>query len=96
MLLRLLLGTGTLFLSIVLGALALVYVGINYPETLTVMLSGARDVKDMITGTSLDPHYNIWVQFLLDERQLLLLFFTICARAVLAILTWPFFLAAGR
>ena len=96
MLLRLLLGTGTLFLSIVLGALALVYVGINYPETLSTLLAGARDVKDMITGTSLDPHYNIWVQFLLDERQLLLLFFTILARIVLAIVTWPVYLLIGR
>ena len=40
----------------------------------------------MITSTGLDPKYNIWVELLLEERQLLFMFFTIAARIVLGIL----------
>lgn len=90
MLLRLLLGTSTIFISLILGAFALALVGYNYPETLSQMLGWARDVKSVITSTGIDPKYNIWVELLLEERQLLFMFFTIAARIFLALLTAPF------
>jgi hypothetical protein len=88
--LRLLIGTSTIFLSLVLGAFALALVGYYSPETLSTMLGWARDLKGVITGTGLDPKYNIWVELLLEERQLLFMFFTIAARIVLAIIALPF------
>jgi hypothetical protein len=90
MLLRLFLATSTIFLSLILGAFALAYVGYTYPETLSEMLAWARDLKGVITNTGLDPKYNIWLELLLEERQLLFMFFTIAARIVLAILAAPF------
>lgn len=90
MFLRLLLGTSTIFLSLILGAFALAVVGYNWPETLSQMLAWARDLKGVITSTGIDPKYNIWVELLLEERQLLFMFFTIAARIVLALLAAPF------
>ena len=90
MLLRLLLGTSTIFLSLILGAFALAVVGYNSPETLSQMLGWARDLKGVITTTGIDPKYNIWVELLLEERQLLFMFFTIAARIVLALIAAPF------
>ena len=90
MLLRLLVGTSTIFLSLVLGAFALAVVGYNSPETLSTMLGWARDLKGVITTTGIDPKYNIWVELLLEERQLLFMFFTIAARIVLALIAAPF------
>jgi hypothetical protein len=92
MLLRLLLGTSTIFLSLILGAFALAFVGYNWPETLSQMLGWARDLKSVITSSGIDPRYNIWVELLLEERQLLFMFFTIAARIVLALLAAPFVL----
>jgi hypothetical protein len=86
MLLRLLLGTSTIFLSLILGALALAFVGYESPETLSQMLAWARDLKGVLTNTGLDPKYNIWVELMLEERQLLFMFFTIGARIFLGIL----------
>jgi len=86
MLLRLLLGTSTIFLSLILGALALAFVGYESPETLSQMLAWARDLKSVLTNTGLDPKYNIWVELMLEERQLLFMFFTIGARIFLGIL----------
>jgi hypothetical protein len=90
MFLRLLLGTGTIFLSMILGAFALAVVGYNWPMALSEMLAWARDLKSIITSTGIDPKYNIWVELLLEERQLLFMFFTIAARIVLAIIVAPF------
>jgi hypothetical protein len=86
MLLRLLISTSTIFLSLVLGAFGLAAVGYYSPETLSQMLGWARELKGVITNTGLDPAYNIWVELLLEERQLLFMFFTIAARIVLGIL----------
>lgn len=90
MFLRLLLSTSTIFLSLILGAVALAFVGYNWPETLSQMLGWARDLKGVITSSGLDPRYNIWVELLLEERQLLFMFFTIAARIFLALLAAPF------
>ena len=61
-------------------------VGYNSPETLSTLLGWARQLKSLITGTGLDPKYNIWVEVLLEERQLLFMFFTIAARLIIGIL----------
>ena len=62
MLLRLLLGTSTIFLSLVLGAFALAFVGYQSPETLSAMLAWARDLKAVLTNTgSASPKYTIKV-----------------------------------
>ncbi len=90
MLLRLLVSTSTIFLSMIVGAFALALVAYNSPETLSMMLGWARDLKGVITGTGIDPKYNIWVELLLEERQLLFMFFTIGARIFLALLAAPF------
>lgn len=86
----LLLSTGNIFLSLIFGALMLALVGYNYPETLSDMLVWARELKAWITSRGLEPKYNIWLELLLEERQLLFMFFTIIARVLLFILTAPF------
>jgi hypothetical protein len=63
---------------------------------LSYMLGIARDVKAAITGTGLDPKYNIWVEVLLEERQVLFMFFTIAARILMAIVSGFFMLLFRR
>jgi hypothetical protein len=75
--------------SLILGALLMAFVAIYSPETLSVMLEWARSFKALITGTGLNAKYNIWLQLLLEERQLLLMFFTVIARILLAIVAYP-------
>ena len=82
---RIIFSTSSIFLSLVLGALALALVGINYPEVLSYMLGWAKQLKSGITSTGLAAKYNIWIELLLEERQLLFMFFTIGARIALAL-----------
>ena len=96
MFLNLLLSTASIFVSLVLGALALALVGYNYPETLSEMLRWARELKVIITSSGLAPKYNIWLELLLEERQLLFMFFTIGARIVLGLLFGLTALMLGR
>lgn len=84
--LRLLFSMSSLFFSLVLGAIMLGLVGYNSPETLSYLLARAGELKHLITSTGLDPKYNIWVEVLLEERQLLFMFFTITARLIIGIL----------
>lgn len=85
--LRVIFATSNILLSLILGALALAFVGINSPETLSMMIGWARSLKGTITSLGIKPQYNIWLELLLEERQLLFMFFTIAARIVLAIIT---------
>ena len=87
MLLRLLMSTGNIFFSLVLGAIALAFVGYNDPELLSVFLGWARDLKAVIVGAGLNPKYNIWLELLLEERQLLFMGFTIVARILLSMVS---------
>ena len=96
MTLRLLMSTGNVFLSLVLGAIAIAMVGIHYPETLSVLLGWARELKLFLTTRGLDPRYNIWVELLLEERQLLFMGFTIAARILLSLITGFVAFVLGR
>lgn len=87
--LYILLSIGNIVFSLILGALLMAFVAIYSPETLSVMLEWARSFKALITGTGLDAKYNIWLQLLLEERQLLLMFFTVIARFILAAISYP-------
>jgi hypothetical protein len=60
------------------------------PETLSLLLAWARSFKSLITGTGLEARYNIWLELLLEERQLLFMGFTIFARILIGIAALPF------
>jgi len=87
--LRILLSTGNILLSLILGALLMALVAIYSPETLSTLLGWAHSFKGLITGTGLNAKYNIWLELLLEERQLLFMGFTIFARILLGLLAYP-------
>jgi hypothetical protein len=93
---RILLSTGNIIFSLVLGAIALAFVGIHYPETLDQIITVASSVKGYIVNTNLPPKYNVWVRLLLEEKQLVFMFFTILVRIALAIVQSIVFTFFGR
>jgi hypothetical protein len=94
--LRIFLSIGNIVLSLILGAVLIAVVAINSPETLSSSLRWAHSVKEVITGTSLDPKYNVWIEFLLDDRQIVFMGFVVLARILLALLALPFVLIRER
>jgi hypothetical protein len=90
--LRILLSVATIAFSLVLGAVLMAFTAIYAPDTLSSMMDGARWLKEVITNTGLAAKYNVWLRFLLDENQLVLMFFTIIARIILAIVAYPILL----
>lgn len=87
--LRIFLSAGNIFLSLVVGALLMALVAIYSPETLSELLAWARGFKALITGTGLAAKYNIWLELLLEERQLLFMGFTVVSRILLGLVTYP-------
>jgi hypothetical protein len=84
---RLLFSTGNIVFSLLLGAVLLAFVGINFPETLDRIINIAGTVKGYLTNTNLSAKYNVWVRLLLEEKQLVFMFFTIVARILMTIVT---------
>lgn len=88
--LRMLLATGNVFFSLVLGAIAFGFVFIKYPATMGSILDVASGLKAWLTSRGLSTEYNNWVRVLLDERQLVFMGFTVLMRILLSILTAAF------
>lgn len=74
----------TIFLSLLLGAIALAYVGVEHPDYLDVMLDTASDFKTwLLAHSALETKYNVWVKFLIQEQQFVFMFFVIVMRLLL-------------
>jgi hypothetical protein len=93
---RILFSTGNIVVSLLLGAIALAVVGINFPETLDKIINVAGTVKGYLVNTNLAAKYNVWVRLLLEEKQLVFMFFTVLARVLMSIVTWFLVLLFGR
>lgn len=96
---------GIIFLSLLLGALALAYVGVEHPSYLDVMLDAASDFKAwLLAHSALETKYNVWVKFLIQEQQFVFMFFVILMRLLLllvfsggaALFRWLWNVPAGR
>ena len=85
---RTLLAAGNMVTAFVLAILTIIFLGLNYPPIISTSLRWARSAKDVITGTGLNPSYNVWLEFLLEDRQLVFIGYTIIMRMVLALVTY--------
>ena len=88
--------TSNIFISLVLGALMLAFVGVTSPETLSYLIGWARSVKGALISTGIAPKYNVWIELLLEEKQLIFMFFTILARILMAAVVGAFRWLIGR
>lgn len=78
---------GIIFLSLLMGAVALAYVGVEYPAVLNSMLDQASDFKTwLLSRSALEDKYNVWVKFLIQEQQFVFMFFVIVMRIALLLL----------
>lgn len=84
--LRVLLATTGMMASLIIGALAMGAVWFWSPETMQELFQLASGLKSWLTSTGIEPRYNTFIWFLIEERQLVFLGFVIATRALLAIL----------
>ena len=85
---RTLLAAGNMVTAFMLAILTIIFLGLNYPPAVSESLRWARHAKDIITGTGLNPSYNVWLEFLLEDRQLVFIGYTIIMRMLLALVTY--------
>jgi hypothetical protein len=81
-----LIASANIFFSLILGAFALVFVSIQFPELFSYVLDFAGWLEDRIGGTDLNKKYNNWVRFLIGSQQLTFMFFVVTTRILLAII----------
>lgn len=86
---RVLLSAGGVFVALVLGALAFAFVFITYPDTMTMLLDRAGNIRASILARGFSSQHEAWLRVLLDDRQLVFIGFTVVMRVVLSILLYP-------
>jgi hypothetical protein len=89
---QILMSTGNVFASLVLGALAFGFVFIKFPGAMEQILNMAAGLKLWLTSRGVSPEYNNWMRVLLEERQLVFMGFTIVTRVLMvslvALVSW--------
>jgi hypothetical protein len=93
---RVLLAASNMVAAFILAILTIIFLGLNHPPAISASLRWARVAKDIITGTGLNPSYNIWLEFFLEERALVFIGYTILMRAVLALFGYGYYRLRGR
>ena len=87
---RVVFATSNIFLSLVLGALAMGFVWYLEPETMQNFFQWSSGVKTWIVNRGVEAKYNNFLWFLIEERQLVYMGFVMATRILLAILTSMF------
>lgn len=80
----------TFFISVIIAALALVLLGFYAPDLSIQMLDAAGVVENwlrdtLLPGAGVPATANYWVRWLIDDNQLLFLFFVVVARVIVSI-----------
>lgn len=83
--LRVFLATTNIFVSLVVGALAMGLVWYLSPDTMQSFFQSASGFKAWLTSLGIEPKYNNFIWFLIEERQLVFMGFVIATRVVFAI-----------
>jgi len=78
--------TLNIFFSLLLGAIAMAFIAVQFPEFMESLLDSGSWATDKIGDTGLDAKYNVWVKFLLNEQQIVFMGFVIVMRIILAVL----------
>jgi len=76
--------TFTIFLSFVLSYIMLIGMGILWPEGLDWLVQRAKDFEALILRPDIPVRYKVWMDLLIEEGAILLLFFTLIARIIVA------------
>lgn len=82
---------GIMAASLIIAALLVGYLALYHAAALDSSLTLAKVVESWIsntTNTGLSPEYNIWLQFLIDDKQLVFMFVVLVVRLVLAVGWW--------
>lgn len=77
--------TFTIFLSFVLSYVMLIALGVLYPEGLNWLVQRAKEVEALIVQPDIPVQYKVWLDLLIEEGAILLLFFTVIARIIIAL-----------
>ncbi len=94
----------TFFVSVIVASIALVSLGFYAPDLSNQMLNAAGGVENwlrdsLLPGAGVPSTVNYWTRWLIDDNQLLFLFFVVVARVVISMIlagiNWIYKAATG-
>jgi len=87
---KLIQASSIIFLSLLLGAVMLAIVAVEFPGAFGVALEWGAIAEDFVGSSNLDDKYNNWVKFLIAEEQIVFMGFVIIARIILSLIAGGF------
>ena len=85
-----------LFLSLILGLVAMGLFWFYFPEAFVQLQRSSSTVRDWIVGRPWSARTDSIIRFLLEDRQLLLISFVLAVRVALGVLALPIRALFGR
>jgi hypothetical protein len=82
---RFLLSLGNVFSSLIIGALALGIVWINFPNLALQLFRWAAVIRDWVVLANWPPQYEVALRFFVDERQIVYLGFVLASRIIVGL-----------
>lgn len=74
--------SGNIFVSVLLGAIAMVTCGLYFEESFKFILNSAEQVKAWLLALPMPTKYHNFVRLFLHESSFVFAFFTIAARVI--------------
>jgi hypothetical protein len=93
---RFLASFGNVFLSLILGVIAMGFFLIYYPDQINTALRTASVVREWIIAHTWSTRVESILRFLLEDRQLLLMGFVLTVRFLLGLIVLLFIVMAHR
>ena len=78
--------SGNIFVSVLLGAIAMVTCGLYFEETFKFILNSAEQVKTWLLALPMPTKYHNFVRLFLHESSFVFAFFTIVTRVIISAL----------
>ncbi|MHA6289320.1 hypothetical protein [Maricaulis sp. CAU 1757] len=82
--------TSTLFLSFILAIVMLSFIALTMEGVLHTLLNGADWVEDQLARLPVGGRWRAVIRYVVSDEKIVLLFFTIIARILIAVLASPF------
>ena len=94
---RYFLSLGNVFFSLILGALALAFCWIYFPEFTLALFKYASSLREWIFSQGMSAKYEVMVRALVDDRQIVYMGFVLLTRvAVSLLLAFMYWLFGGK
>ena len=93
---RFFLSVGNVFFSLILGAVALFFFWLYFPDWTLQLFRWASSIREGVASGTWPARYEVAIRALVDERQIVYMGFVLATRIVMGVMIMLFYKVIGR